>query len=268
MKIIRREPLVGRSQPVIRLMDAAKRRLLTAVLLLPLLMAGVVRAQSQPLLSLENENVYSFLLFDILEAAPMQEGGPLQWDMTGSIGKEYNRFWVKSDGDLATSQRTGEMEFQALYSRLIAPYWEAQAGLRFDVGFAGRETSTRTQFVVGLEGLAPYWFELEPALFISDRGDVSASLTGTYDVRVTQRLIVQPRLDVTAAVQEVKQWGMGSGLNSIGMGARLRYEIRREFAPYVGISWTRLTGSTADLAHLEGEDTSLLSFVVGVRLWR
>lgn len=242
--------------------------LLTTALLFPVLMAGVARAQSRPLLELENEKVYSFVLFDVLEAAPALEGSPVAWDMIGSIGKEYNRFWIKSDGDLATAQRAGEMEFQALYSRLIAPYWEAQTGVRVDVGYGGGETLTRAQFVVGLEGLAPYWFELEPALFVSDRGDVSASLTGTYDLFVTQRLLLQPRLDVAAAVQEVAEWGVGSGLNSIGLGARLRYEIRREFAPYVGVSWTRLTSGTADLARLEGEDSSIFGLVLGVRMWR
>lgn len=268
MKVNLRDTPVHRSRPLVRFAGARGLRLLTAAVLLPVLMAGAARAQSQPLMELENEKVYSFVLFDILEAAPILEGGPLAWDMIGSIGKEYNRFWIKSDGDLSTSQRAGEMEFQALYSRLIAPYWEIQAGVRFDVGYAGDETNTRGQLVVGLEGLAPYWFELEPAVFISDQGDVSASLTGTYDLFVTQRLILQPRLDVTVALQEVEPWGVGSGLNSVGLGARLRYEIRREFAPYVGISWTRLTGGTADLARLEGEDANTLSLVVGVRLWR
>ena len=268
MKINQKYTPVHRSRPLVRFAGARGLCLLTAALLLPVLMAGAARAQSQPLLELENEKVYSFVLFDILEAAPTLEGGPVQWDMIGSIGKQYNRFWIKSDGNLSTSQRTGEMEFQALYSRLIAPFWEAQAGVRFDVGYAGGETKTRAQLVVGLEGLAPYWFELEPAAFISQDGDISASLTGSYDLLVTQRLILQPRLDVAVALQEVEQWGVGAGLNSFGLGMRLRYEIRREFAPYVGLSWTRLTGGTADLARLEGEGTNTLSLVVGVRLWR
>lgn len=238
------------------------------VLMLFVFVAGAVHAQSRPLLKLENENVYGFVLFDLLEAAPSQVGGPLQWDMIGSIGKTYDRFWIKSDGDLSTARRGGEMEFQALYSRLIAPYWEAQAGVRFDVGYTDARTRTRAQLVVGLEGLAPYWFELEPAVFVSQDGDVSAGLTGSYDLLVTQRLVLQPRLDVAAALQKVEAWNVGSGLNSIGLGMRLRYEIRREFAPYLGLSWTRLTGGTADMARREGERTSTLSLVLGVRLWR
>ena len=140
--------------------------------------------------------------------------------------------------------------------------------MRFDIDYAGNATNTRAQFVVGLEGLAPYWFELEPALFVSDRGDVSASLTGSYDLLITQRLILQPRIDLTVAFQEVEDWATGSGLNDVRLGLRLRFEIQREFAPYVGLSWTRLTGSTAALARLVGDDTSTRSLVVGVRLWR
>lgn len=226
------------------------------------------RAQAQPHVTLENEKPYGFVLFDELEAALAFEGVPLQWDMIGTVGKQYNRFWIKSDGDIATSQRAGEVEVQALYSRLIAPYWEAQAGFRFDVGYAGSESNTRGHLVVGLEGMAPYWFELEPALFISQDGDVSAGLTGTYDLFVTQRLLFQPRLDLLAAVQEVEAWGTGSGLNNIGLGFRLRYEVSRELAPYVGFQWTRLMGATADLARREGEDAGVVSFVLGLRWWR
>ncbi len=219
-------------------------------------------------MKLANEKPYGLVLFDIFEMAPAVDGVPLQWDMIGTVGKQYNRFWVKSDGEIATSRRAGEFELQALYSHLFAPYWEVQAGVRFDVGYAGRASDTRGHLVFGLEGMAPYWFELEPAIFISQDGDISASLTGSYDLFVTQRILFQSRLELLAAVQEVEAWGMGSGLNSIGLGFRLRYEISREIAPYVGFQWTRLTGNTADLARGEGEDANMVSLVAGFRWWR
>lgn len=240
-------------------------RMIAAVV--PLLAAPIGSVRGQ-LLELENDKVYGFALFDILEIAPGLEGRPARWDMIGSIGKEYNRFWIKSEGDLSTSTRTGELEFQALYSRLIAPFWEAQVGVRLDVGYEGGETRTRGQFVLGLEGLAPYWFELEPAVFVSQDGDISAALLGSYDLFVTQRMILQPRVEANVAVQDVEEWGISSGLNSVGLGARLRYEIRREFAPYVGLNWTRLTGGTADLARVAEEDFNTLGFVAGFRVWR
>ncbi len=237
-------------------------------LLLLSLMAMAAEVLAQPLMTLDNEKAYGFVLFDNLELAPAGEGVPLQWDAVSMIGKQYNRLWITSEGEAGTSQRGGEIEMQALYSRLIAPYWEAQAGIRYDVAYAGNTSQTRGHLVLALEGMAPYWFELEPSLFISQDGDVSASLTGTYDLFVTQRLIVQPRLDLPAAAQEVEKWGVGSGLNSVGFGFRLRYEIKREIAPYAGLKWTRMIGKTADFARSAGEDAGTLWLVAGLRLWR
>ncbi len=121
--------------------------------------------------------------------------------------------------------------------------------------------------VVGFEGLAPYWFEMEPAVFVSQDGDISARVTTTYDMFVTQRLIAQPRIEVNAAVQEVPEFGVGSGLNDLDLGFRLRYEIRREYAPYIGVSWQRRFAGTADLARLAGATVSDLAAVGGLRVW-
>ena len=239
---------------------------LVAAFLPMLALAAPVRGQG---VRLENETAYGYALFDLLEVAPGIDGRPLRWDMLGSVGKQYDRFWIKSDGDVSTSRRAGELEVQGLYSRLVAPFWEAQLGVRFDVAYAGGATTrTRSQLVLGLQGLAPYWFELEPALFVSQDGDLSAALVGSYDLFVTQRMILQPRLDLNVALQDVDEWGTSSGFNRVVLGARLRYEIEREFAPYVGLSWTRLTGGTADLARARGEDFSSLALVAGVRAWR
>lgn len=226
------------------------------------------RAAGQAI-KLENENVYGFMLWDLMEVAPGLEGRPLRWDMIGSVGKDYDRFWIKSEGDLSTTRRNGEMEFQALYSHLVAPYWELQVGARLDLAYASEgETQTRWQFVLGLEGLAPYWFELEPAILVSQAGEVSAELVGSYDLFVTQRMVLRPRVDLRVAVQEVPEWGISNGLNGVTLGARLRYEIEREFAPYVGVSWTRLIGGTADLAKAEGDRFSEVGLVAGFRVWR
>lgn len=242
----------------------ALQRAMLAVGMLALT-AGGAKAQSHMSMS---EHAYGMVLFDLFEAAPGLEGRPVLWDMSGSFGTQYNRFWLKSDGGLSTGETAGEMDFQVLYSRLIAPFWEVQAGVRLDVGYAGGETRTRGHLVLGLEGLAPYWFELEPAVFVSQDGDVSASLTGSYELYVTQRWLLQPRMDVAVAAQEVEAWGTGSGLSGVGFGLRLRYEIRREFAPYVGFQWDRLAGGTAKLARRGGEQAGRLSLVVGVRAWR
>ena len=216
----------------------------------------------------ENEKAYGYALFDIFEVAPSMDGRPVRWDLIASFGKEYQRFTLKSDGDLSTSNRAGEAEFQGLYSRLIAPFWEAQFGLRLQMGLEGDQTRTRVHAVVGLQGIAPYWFELEPALFISQDGDVSAALVASYDLFVTQRLIFQPRVESAVALQEVVEWGTGSGVNSVALGGRLRYEIKRELAPYVGVNWVRLMGGSATMARGRGDSASRFGFVFGARLWR
>ena len=147
----------------------------------------------------------------------------------------------------------GEVEGQALYSRLITSYFEAQAGVRVDTEFGDGDLRARPHLVVGLEGLAPYFFEVEPALFVSTKGDVSARFTGSYDLLLTQRLLAQPRLETNVAVQRVEDWSVGAGLNDIELGLRLRYEIRREIAPYVGVNWTTRYGEAADFARAEDE---------------
>ena len=164
-------------------------------------------------------------------------------------------------------ERGGEAEVQALYSRLIAPFWDFQAGLRYDQFSGAGFDRGRTFAVIGLQGLSPYRFELEPALFISQDGDVSARLTATYDLLLTQRLILQPRLDFDAAVPSAEKFGIGEGVNSVGLGLRLRYEFTREFAPYVGVHWLRRFGETADLSRRGGGDVQDIAVVFGVRLW-
>jgi copper resistance protein B len=215
-----------------------------------------------------DQHLYSLALLDLFEVAPAADGVPAALEGFYRIGNDYTRFWLKAEGEGLVAEGEGETEAQALYSRLISPYFEAQAGLRLDTEFGGGDVRARPLLVVGLEGLAPYWFEVEPALFLSAEGDLSARFEGSYDLLITQRLVVQPEAEVNVALQEVEDWGVGAGLNDVELGLRLRYEIRREFAPYVGVSWLNRFGGAADFARAEGEETSEVLFVVGVRLWR
>ena len=214
-----------------------------------------------------DNKVYSLVLFDLLEYQHTGAENPVTWDMLWWIGGDFTRLWIKSEGAHSTTVGSGDVEVQALFSRLFAPFWEWQAGLRLDIQYGTGTARTRVLAVVGLEGLAPYWFEVEPAVFVSHEGDISARVTTTYDMFVTQRLIAQPRIEVNVAVQEVPEFGVGSGLNDLGLGFRLRYEIRREYAPYVGIGWLRRFAGTADLARLSGEAVSDLAAVGGLRVW-
>jgi copper resistance protein B len=215
---------------------------------------------------MESSMKFYSMQFDQLEWRVNDGADEFRWDLQGWWGTDENKLWLKSEGEANTSGASGgDAEFQLLYSRMISPYWDAQVGIRQDVLFGGG-TRQRTFAVLGLEGLAPFWFDVEPALFISDDGDVSFRLTTTYDLYVTQRLVAQPRFEMNAAAQDARKFGVESGVNDVELGLRLRYEIRREFAPYVGVHWSRQLGDTADLARSEGEDVGVIGFVLGVRI--
>ena len=192
---------------------------------------------------------------------------PVTWDASSWLGGDWNRIWFKSEGEMPTADLGVESEAQLLYSRLITPFWEFQVGVRGDLVAESGSTQGRGLLVVGLEGLAPYWFEIEPALFVSHEGDVSARLRATHDLFVTQRLIAQSSVETNGAVQSVPAFGVGSGFNDIELGLRLRYELARELAPYVGVSWRQTFAKTARLRRDAGQGSSDLQGVAGIRFW-
>ena len=189
-----------------------------------------------------------------------REGGGYRWEGEGRVGGDIDRFVVKSEGEGTRRNGLDTAEAQALYSHAIGPYFDLQAGVRQD--FAPR---ARTYATVGFEGLAPYWFDVSGALFLSTRGELLGRLESTYDLRLTQRLILQPRAELNFAAQDRVETRTGSGLSNAELGLRLRYEITREFAPYIGLSWDRKLGRTADFARARGDDVGGPSFVAGVR---
>lgn len=193
------------------------------------------------------------------------DGDPLAvWEAQGWVGGDEQKLWVKTEGEFESDDnRFEEAEVQLLYSRAVHAFWDFQAGIRQDF----KPDPSRTYAVVGFQGLAPYWFELDTQLFLSDRGDVSARLEVEYELRLTQRLILQPRVELNAAFSDDLRTGVGSGLSTADAGLRLRYEIRREFAPYFGVGWNLAFGETKDLIRAENGDGNQLSWVAGVRFW-
>ncbi|MDC4228254.1 MAG: copper resistance protein B (plasmid) [Candidatus Manganitrophus sp.] len=211
---------------------------------------------------------FTFVLADVLEYRPRGLESDFRWDIEGWHGGDYNRLWFKSEGERNTAFKADyDIDFQLLYGRFVRKYYDFQAGLRSETQTFGGQNVTRVQAVVGIEGLAPYRYEVESALFISHRGNVSARFTITKNFLVTQRVVFQPRLETHAAVQRVERFTTGRGLNNIELGFRLRYEIRREFAPYLGVSFDRSFFGTADLVRQEGGDSRQIRFVAGVRMW-
>jgi copper resistance protein B len=184
------------------------------------------------------------------------------WDVQGYYGGPTNRFWFKSEGEGAFGERIQDAEVQALYSRAVAPFWDLQVGVRQDV--AGPDT---TYAVIGVQGLAPYMFDVDAALFVSHRGDFTARVEAELDQRITQRLILQPRAEVNLAMQDVPRLGIGAGIDKIEVGVRLRYEIIREFAPYIGIEQSWRIGGSADYARARGDDPGVTNYVAGIRFW-
>ena len=203
------------------------------------------------------------VMFNLAEYQARKGRDGYRWDGEAWIGGDINRLWLKSEGEGAFRQGVEAAEVQALYSRAIGPYFNLQGGIRHDFK-PGRPTTYAT---IGFEGLAPYWFEVEGALFLSDKGDLLGRLEGYYDQRITQRVVLQPRVELNLAAQDVPETRTGAGLSSAELGLRLRYEITRQFAPYIGISYAAKTGQTARYARADGEDPTVTSLVAGVRLW-
>ena len=205
-----------------------------------------------------------FLIAERLEYQSNDGAPALLFEGQGWWGTDRNKLWVKSEVERDfDAGRFEEAEAQALWSRPVSRFFDFQAGVRHD--FVRGED--RTFGVIGVQGLAPYWFEIDAAIFVSGEGDISARFEAEYDLLLTQRLILQPRTELNFAVQEVEEIGVGSGLSTAEIGVRLRYEFSRQIAPYVGVSWERAVGETADFARADGENVGAVSALAGVRLW-
>lgn len=203
------------------------------------------------------------VMFNLAEVQAHTGRDGYRWDGEAWVGGDINRLWLKTEGEGAFRAGVESAEAQALYSHAIDPYFNLQAGIRQDFG----PGPNRTYATVGFEGLAPYMFEVEGALFLSNKGDLLGRLEGYYDQRITQRLILQPRVELNLAAQDVPENRIGAGLTDAELGLRLRYEITRRFAPYVGVSYEAKTGRTADFARVDGKDPTTTSFVAGLRIW-
>ena len=212
---------------------------------------------------------YTFVLADVLEYRPKANDSDFRWDVEGWHGGDFNRMWFKSEGERNTALKADyDIDGQLLYGRFLRKYYDFQVGVRAETqSYQGRNV-TRTHAVIGVEGLVPYNYEVESALFISQHGDVSGRFSFTKDFFITQRWIVQSRFESTIAAQRVERFTTGRGLNNIEYGLRVRYDISRKFGPYAGISFDRSFFGTADLVRQEGGDPSQIRFVVGLRMWR
>ncbi len=204
------------------------------------------------------------LLMGVLDQFEWQDTGDntLSWSGQGWLGKDLRKLWIKTEGEYSDGS-TEDAEIQFLYSKAVATYWEFQVGVRHDF----KPSPSRSWAAIGFQGLAPYFFETDIALFIGESGRTALRFDSEYELLLTQRLILTPEIEINLYGKEDIRVGIGSGLSDIELGLRLRYEIRREFAPYIGINWSKLYGGTADFARFAGEDTSEAQLVIGLRAW-
>ncbi len=212
--------------------------------------------------TVHDSGINSFFLLDQLEYQDADEGSTLAWDASGWVGGDINRVWFRSEGE-RTNGVTEDAELQLLYGRSVGPWWDVVAGVRQDF----KPESPQTWAAFGVQGMALYAFEAEATAFVGENGQTAARLEGDYDILLTNRLILQPTAEANFYGKNDSERGVGSGLANTELGLRLRYEIVREFAPYIGISWSRSYGNTADMLRDEGEDVEEARFVAGIRMW-
>jgi copper resistance protein B len=212
--------------------------------------------------AVHDSDVNWFVLFDQLEWHPTEGPDGLDWDTKGWIGKDRDRFWFRTEGANDVG-RIREANAHLLYGRAIARWWDLVAGLRQDV----EPGSPQTWAAVGVQGLAPYGFEVEATAYVGGSGRTQLRVQTEYDVLLSNRWILQPLVDAVVFGKEDPDRDVGAGLSSIDAGLRLRYLVRREFAPYVGVTWNWKFSGTKDLARADGDPASLVRLALGVRLW-
>lgn len=213
-------------------------------------------------LHLADHHNFSALLVDSLEWVYTNDNSSAAYDLQAWYGKDYDRLVFKAEGT-ADNGKLQDASTELLWGHAVAIYWDAQLGVRYDSGV----DPGQGWLAFGLQGLAPYWFELDTTAYIGDAGRTALRLKAEYELLITQKLILQPRLEANFYGQSNPARGLGSGLSELEAGLRVRYEFRREVAPYIGIVWANKYGGTADYAQAAGENTKETQLVAGVRLW-
>jgi len=202
------------------------------------------------------------LLLDRLESFAGKDAHGQSWEAEGWYGNDTDKVWLRSEGEREGGRpRDGDAE--AFWSHAVAPFWDTQIGVRRDIG----QGPKRTWAAVGVQGLAPYWFEVEATAYAGSQGRTAARVRVEYELLLTQRLVLQPELEAQAYGKDDPERGIRAGVSRVEGGLRLRYEIRRSVAPYVGVAWEHLTGGTADLARADGRRVTDRRWVAGIRIW-
>lgn len=212
-------------------------------------------------LKLADEHAFWSVLGDRLEY--QENSDSTVYDVQAWYGTTYDRFVIKAEGDIADGTLE-ESSTDLLWGHALNAFFDTQLGVRLDQYDEGKD---RQWLAFGVQGLAPYWFELDVTAYVGDDGRTSLSAEAEYELLLTQKLILQPRAELNLYGKNDAENGLGSGLSDLALGLRLRYEFSRQFAPYIGVEWTDTYGDTADYRRAAGDDTSDTQFVAGLRFW-
>ena len=214
------------------------------------------------LMAMDDAAALGKLLIDQLEWRHAGASDGLYWDAQGWYGTDYNKLWVRTEGERFAGV-TEDADVELLWDRIFSRWWSAQTGVRHDIG----NGPPRDWLALGVQGLAPYFFRIEATAYAGSAGRTAARLRVQYELLFTQRLILQPQLELNAYGKDDPQRRIGAGVSDLQLALRLRYEIRREVAPYLGVAWVRRFGNTAALARAAGEDVGEVQILAGLRIW-
>ena len=202
------------------------------------------------------------VLLDQLEWRSTDQGATAVWEAEGWYGGDYNKLWIRTEGEQGGGA-TPDARIEGLWDRIITRWWNLQLGARQDFG----DGPGRTWGAAGIQGIAPYWFEFEATAYAGDAGRTAARVKAEYEILINQRLILQPEVETNLYGKADPARRIGSGLTAVDVGIRLRYELSREWAPYVGLAWQRRFGATADFIRAAGDAASDIQLLAGIRIW-
>ncbi|HEY8538765.1 MAG TPA: copper resistance protein B [Steroidobacteraceae bacterium] len=226
-----------------------------------LLLDDLSHERMMELMQMDDDEAYFMVRAKQFEWRQDEKRDAFAWDAYAWYGKDYDKLWIETEGVRSAGETAGRVEL--LWDRVISRWWSLQTGMRHDFSTG----PSRTWAAFGVQGIAPYFFEVEATIYVSDEGRMAVRLASDYDLRLTQRLILQPEVKVQWFGEDDPENRIGSGLSTTELGLRLRYELRREFAPYVGVHWERAFGDTADFARAAQREVSEWSAVAGMRVW-
>jgi copper resistance protein B len=209
-----------------------------------------------------DRRAHSFWLVDRLEARDVAGDAGAAWRASAWVGGDINRLWLRSEGE-SVDGRVEHADLEVLGGRAISPWWDLLAGIRHDVG----EGPSQTYAALGVSGVAPYKIDVEATAYLGTGGQSAARIEASYDTLLTNRWILQWQVEANLYGKSDPARGVGAGLSTFEAGLRLRYEVTRRFAPYVGLDWERAYGETADLRRADSHDASDLRVVAGIRMW-